>query len=119
MGVLAPAVTALANRSERGLEQRADALSLSPQPLQLGRGLPRDPARLRVRLGDYEVGLALRLLLELLRGTLGGHERRPQQRLELAVPHEVLLEVLHLVLDVGAVAPHVLEALDDVAEQLV
>src|SRR5436190_19929235 len=72
-----------------------------------------------VRLGQDEVGLAARLLLHLGRRALRGHERRAQQRLELAVAHEVRLELLDPVAQVGALAPDVLEAGDDLSEQLV
>ena len=60
-----------------------------------------------------------RLLLERDRRLLGRHERRPQQRLELAVPDEILLELLELVGKVRAFAPDVFEAQHDLVEQLV
>jgi hypothetical protein len=50
---------------------------------------------------------------------LGGHERRAQEPLDLAVADQVALELLDLVGEVGALAPHVLEARDDLVEQRV
>ena len=48
---------------------------------------------------------------------LGRDERRPQEPLGLLVADEIGLELLDLVGEVGAVAPHVLEAVGDVLEQ--
>ena len=70
-----------------------------------------------MRLAQHEVGLAPGLLLQVCGGPLGGDERRAQQRLQLAVAHEVGLELLHLVAQIGALAPDVLEASDDLVEQ--
>ena len=72
-----------------------------------------------MRLLDDEVGLAASLLLHVLRGTLGGHERRAQERLELAVLRGLGLELLEPVGEVGALAPDLLEAVGDLLEQLV
>ena len=78
-----------------------------------------DRPRLGVRLLDDELGLRFALLLQLLGCTLGRDERRAQQRLELTEAHELVLELLDLVRQVGAVAPDVLEARGDVLEHLV
>ena len=71
-----------------------------------------------MRLLDDEVGLAPSLLLHVLRGTLRGHERRAQERLELAVLRGFALELLEAVGEVGALAPDLLEAVGDLLEQL-
>ena len=81
--------------------------------------LAPDAASLAVRLLEHDGRLAARLLPELLRGALRRDERGAKQRLELAIANEVAVEPLDLVREVGALAPHLLEALDDVLEQLV
>src|SRR4051812_18216704 len=48
---------------------------------------------------------------------LGGDERRPQELVELAVADEVLLEPLDLLRQVGALAPHVLEAVGHLRQE--
>ena len=68
---------------------------------------------------DDEAGLAPRLVVQLVGRALGGDERRAQQRLELAVPRELALELLDPVGEVGALAPDLLEAGRDLLEQLV
>src|SRR5947199_70334 len=62
-------------------------------------------------------GLAPCLLLQLCRCPLRGDERRAQQPLELTEPHEIGLELLDLVREIRALAPHVLEARGDLVEQ--
>ena len=79
----------------------------------------RDRPRLAARLVHDQAGLLARLLLERDGRLLRGHERRAQERLELAIPHEVGFELLDLVREVRALAPDVLEADDDLVEQLV
>src|SRR5712691_2188792 len=74
---------------------------------------------LRAGLLDDEVRLLAGLFLEPDGRPLGRDERRPQQRLELAVPPEVRLELLDLVGEVGAFAPDVFEARRDLVEQIV
>ena len=83
----------------------------------LRRRRPDDAPALGVRLLDDEVGLAPRLLLHVVRGALGGDERRAEERLELAVLRRLGLELLEPVGEVGALAPHLLEAVRDVAQQ--
>src|SRR5204863_7567134 len=75
--------------------------------------------RFRMRLVEQDACLPARLFLELLGRALGGDERRTQQRLELAIAHEILLDAFDLVGEVRAFAPDLLEAFDDVLEQLV
>ena len=65
------------------------------------------------------VGVALRSVPQLVGRALGGHERRAQEGLELAVPDEVAFQLLQLVGEVGARAPHVLEARDRVGEEAI
>src|SRR3954470_177575 len=74
---------------ERGLEQRADLARLGEQALALGRRLARHRASLGVCLADHQLGLPLGLVLQLMRRLLGRDERRPQQRLEVAVAREL------------------------------
>ena len=98
------------HRVERRLEQRAHLARLGEQPLALGRGRARDGSRLGVRLAEDQLGLALRLVLQLVGRRLGRDERRPQQRLELAVADELALELLDPVGEVGPLAPDLLES---------
>src|SRR5262249_40323646 len=107
------------DRREGGGEQSADPRRFGAHALEIREGLAADAPGLRVRLLEQHLRLAARLLAQLLRRALSGHERRAQQRLELAVAHEILLESLDLVGEVRALAPHDLEAVDDRVEQLV
>ena len=78
---------------------------------------PLDLAGLGVRLAEDQLGLPTGLVPHLRRRLLGGDERRAQEGLELAEANEVGLELLDLVREVGALAPDVLEARDDLLEQ--
>src|SRR5438552_848471 len=90
---------------------------LDDQPLVLAGCAPLHVPRLRVRLGEDQLGLAARLLLHVGGCPLRGDERRAQKRLELLVADEIGLELLDLVGEVRALAPHVLEAHCDLREQ--
>ena len=105
---------------EASSAERSSARSgeLRLEPLLLGAARRARP-RLGVRLGEDRLGLAARLLAQLLRRALSRDERRPQQSFELLVADEVELELLDLVGEVGALAPDVLEALGDLDEQRV
>jgi hypothetical protein len=59
----------------------------------------------------------MRLIAGLSRSLLGGDERRAEKALELAIANEVGFELLDLVGEVRALAPHVLEARRDLLEQ--
>ena len=85
----------------------------------LGAGVPRDRASLVPCLLEDQLAFFASLLLERRRRLLRGDERRPQEALELAIANEVGLDLFHLVGEVGALAPHVLEAQDDLVEELV
>ena len=87
--------------------------------LTLGERMLLDQASLGVRLAEQDVRLAASLVLQLLCASLRRDERLPEQRLEVAVPGDVGFEALELVLEVGTLAPDLLEALDDLVEQLV
>ena len=76
----------------------------------LGCRLARDASRLCVSFLDDEIRLAPCLLLHVLRGTLCRHERRAEKRLELSVLRRLGLDLLEPVREVGALAPHLLEA---------
>src|SRR4051794_7306928 len=89
-------------RRERSTEQRADACGLHAHPLEVGERFAPNTPRLGMRLFEHHGRLAPCLLPELLRRTFRGHERRPKQRLELAVAHEIRLDPLDLVREVGA-----------------
>ncbi len=106
-------------RLERRAELGADLDDVLLEAPLLGGRLAGDAPRLRVRLLDDEVGLAAGLLLHVLGGALGRHERRAEERLELAVLRGLGLELLEPVGEVGALAPHLLEAVGDLVEQLV
>src|SRR5438874_12945132 len=82
---------------EGSLQQRADLARLGEQALALGGVGSRDRPCLRVSLPDHQLGLALRLVSQLVSRLLGADERRPQQRLDVAVPRELALELLDLV----------------------
>src|SRR5581483_4247145 len=105
------------------VEHRPEPLTqqarLGDEPLVLRERAPLHLTRLRMRLAEHELGLLARLFLHILRCALRRHEGRAQQSLELAVADEVRLELLDLVCKVGALAPHVLEARDDLREQAV
>ena len=90
---------------------------LDDEPLVLADRATLHLPCLGMRLGEDQLGLAARLLLQLGRRALRGDERRAQQRLELLEADEVGLELLDLVRQVGALAPHVLEARGDLLEQ--
>ena len=79
----------------------------------------RDGPRLGVRLLEHEIRLPLGLGPQLVRRLLRRHERRAQERLEVAVTGEVGLELLDPVGVLGALAPGVLERPLDLLEQLV
>src|SRR4051794_5012012 len=107
------------DRVERSLEQRTDLARLGEQALALGRRLARHRTSLGVRLADHELGLALGLVLEVVRRLLGRDERRPQQRLEVAVTRELALELLDPVRVVSPLPPDLLERVGDLGDQLV
>jgi hypothetical protein len=94
-------------------------VTLAEEPLALGDRAARDSTGLGMRLGQDELSLAPRLVLHLLRGALGGDERGAQKRFELAVALQLALELLDPLGEVGALTPHLLEALDDVTRELV
>ena len=96
----------LLDHLERGAEQAADPLGLAGEPLALVLGAPADRAGFGVRLGEDRLALLARGLELLLRGPLGRDEGLAEQRLELPVTLELVLEELDPVLQVGAVAPH-------------
>src|SRR5215210_2119012 len=104
---------------ERGLQQRAHAAGIGQQALALRGGRPSDRAGLRMGLLDDQAGLALGLVLQLVRGLLGRDERRPQQRLEVAVARELPVEQLDPVGEVGALPPDLLERVGDLLDQAV
>src|SRR6185503_8111210 len=85
------------DQCERGAQQRAHAAHLAQQAVVVGAGVARDRPRLGASLLDDQLGLLARLLLERDRSLLRGHERRPQQALDLAVPDEIVLELVDLV----------------------
>ena len=70
-----------------------------------------------MRLAQDQPGLAPRLVAGLRRRQLGGNQGRAEKSLEFPEPDEVGLELLDLVGEVGALAPDVLEARDDLVEQ--
>src|SRR6185503_155799 len=104
---------------ERSFQQRAHLARVGQQPLALRGSGTCDLSRLGVGLADDQLGLALRLVLELVGGFLSGDERRAQQRLEVAVPRELALELLDLVGVVGTLPPDLLERVGDLEDQLV
>ena len=108
-----PTASSAASSSARTLRASASSRSRSAAAAL------RDGSGLRVRLVDDEAGLALGLVLELVRGPLGRDERRAQQRLQLAVAGELGLELLDPVGEVGALAPDLLERLGDLLDQAV
>src|SRR4029077_14803031 len=98
------------DRLERRAQLRLDPARLRDQPLVLGDRVSLQLPRLRMRLAEDQLRFAPRLLLQLRRRAFRRHQRRAQQRLELLEAHEVGLELLDLVREVGALAPHVFEA---------
>src|SRR5689334_11382986 len=105
------------DRLERDAERELQPARLDDQALVLGDRLALHLPRLGPGLAEDHLCLAPRLLLELGRRTLGGDERRSEERLELLVAHEVALELLDLVGEVGAFTPDVLEARRDLVEE--
>ena len=104
--------------TERRAQERLDAPHLGEEPLALALAAARDRPRLSVRLGDDQLRLALGPLPHLLGGALGRDERVRQQLLALLQLLELLLELLDLVGELAAVAPHGLEAVGDVVQDL-
>ena len=74
-----------------------------------------------VRMGflDDQIRFAPRLLLHLLSGTLGGDERRTEERLELAMLRNVGLQFLQASRKAVALARDFPEAVGDLLEELV
>src|SRR5665213_2068523 len=112
-----PRVLDFFDRFERGPKLCAELARLDRELLVLGPGVALHCTRLGVRLAENQVGLAARLLLHLCRCALRRDKRCPQQRFELAIAHEVGLELFDLVGEVGAFAPDVLEARGNLVEQ--
>ena len=75
------------------------------------------PPALGVRLGDDQLRLAPRLLLDVLRGALGRDERRTQQRLELDVARDLGSSSSIALGELGALAPDRLEAVGDLVDR--
>ena len=71
-----------------------------------------------MRLGDDQLRLAFRGLLRLDGSALGGDERRGEQLLAALQLGQLLLELLDLVRELAAVAPHLLEAVGDLVEEV-
>ena len=59
---------------------------------------------------DDEFRFLACLLLQRDGRFLRGHKRRPKQSFELAIAHEILLQLLDLVGEICALAPNVFEA---------
>ena len=72
-----------------------------------------------MRLREDELRLAAGVLFQLLGRLLRRDECRAEEVLELAEAHEVGLELLDLVGEIGALSPHVFEAHCDLVEQRV
>src|SRR5919108_1927592 len=115
---------------ERGHEKRAvvrfhielegpEAPDLAVDSLAFALGSGDDVAGRRARLGDDHVSLAAGLRADVVGHPLGREERSPKRPLDLFLPRQLVLDLLQLVAEIAALAPHVLEARDDVREQLV
>jgi hypothetical protein len=76
-----------------------------------------DLAGLRPGLLDDEIRLASRLRAHLVGGPLGRDERVAKERLELARAGKLRFEALDVVVEIGALAPDVLEALGDLVQE--
>src|SRR5215203_4305424 len=99
------------------LELSADARGAPRQPFALGTGRPEDLARRRMRFLDDDRRLLLCSVTQLRGRPLGGNERLAEQRLQVAVADDVLLELLDAVDQVGALAPDLLEAVRNLEQQ--
>jgi len=102
---------------ESRFEERPDLPRLGRQTLTLGLGGHGDGAGLGVRLLEDQVGLPLRVRLQLVGGFLRRDERRAQQRFEILVPAQLRLELLDPVGELGPLAPRLLERLLDLVQQ--
>src|SRR5215211_7262790 len=105
---------ALIEDVERALELRADARRARGEPLSFG---ARDLAGGRVGFLHDDGRLLLRSVAQLCGRALGRDERLAEQGLELAIAHEVFLQLLDAVGEVGALAPDFLEAVGDLEQQ--
>ncbi len=108
-----------ANRGQYSSELGPNPVDLGVQPFALGHGITHDLARLSPRLSQNSLAFASRLVGHLLRSPLGRDQRRAQELLQLAVAHQLALELLDPVGYVGTIAPDVLEACHHVGEKLV
>src|SRR3954451_23144957 len=105
------------DRVERRLQQCAHLARIGEQPLALRRSNPGDLSCLGVSLADDQLGLALRLVSQLVRGLLGRDERRAEQRLQVAVTRELVLELLDPVGVVRSLSPDLFERVGDLEDQ--
>jgi hypothetical protein len=65
------------------------------------------------------VGLPASLRADVVGHPLGGEKRVAESSLDLLLPGELTFELFHLVPQIGALAPDLLEARDDLREQVV
>jgi hypothetical protein len=72
-----------------------------------------------MRLLHDRLRLALGLLANVLRRALRGHQRRAQQLLDLAVPRDLVREVVDAVAQVHPLLPHPFVAVGDLGERAV
>src|SRR5215210_623221 len=107
----------VADHVEGALELRPDAHGARREPFPLGAGGPDDLARGRMCFLDRDGRLVMRRVTQLRGRKLGREERLAEQRLQLAVADEVLLELLGAVDQVGALSPDLLEAVRDLQQQ--
>ena len=109
----------VAERVERRPKLRPDLDHVLLEPPLLGCGLASDSSGLGMCFLDDQVRLAPGLLFHVLSRPFGGHERRAQKRLELAMLRRLGLDLLEAVGEVGALAPDALDAIRDLREELV
>src|SRR6266508_2710552 len=98
--------------------ESAQAADLAMDSLALGLGTGDDVTRRGAGLRDDHVRLPAGVRAHVVGHPLGRKERVPKRALDLFLARELALELLHLVAEVGAFAPDLLEAVDDGTEEL-
>src|SRR3954454_4299418 len=109
----------LLDHAERGAQQGLDAAHVGEEPVALTVRGASDCAGIVMGFRNDQLRLVLGGLAHLRRRLLRRAERRSEQRLALLDVREEPLEVLQLVGELAALAPHDLETRRHVVEQLV